>query len=132
MQTKQKSVSFASQTEEHAIPRSTTSIYRTLEIEDETQKGDSKLIISEKSMKRLQDCSKMRVDKQLSKLAKDGVIFLKAPSNNSLRTNAIKLRNVLIKLLAKYQFTEKVPHPKYDTSVNKQIISKNYIRTKFK
>ena len=70
-------------------------------------------------MKRLTDCSKMRVDKQLSKLAKDGVIFLKAPSNNTrLRKNDIKLRSVIIKLLGKYQFTEKIPHPKYDTSVN--------------
>ena len=91
--------------------------YRQLEIEDETQEG-GKLIISEKSMKQLTDCSKMRIDKQLSKLSKDGVIFLKAPSNNNqLRTNAIKLRGVIVKLLGKYQFIDKVPHPKYDTSV---------------
>ena len=94
-------------------------IYRQLEIEEETQDWEGKLIISEKYMKQLIDCSKMRVDKQLAKLSKDGVIFLKAPSNNNnqLRTNAIKLRSVIIKLLAKYEFIEKVPHPKYDTSV---------------
>ena len=90
-----------------------------VEIEDGTHTGSNKFTISQDSMIKLTDCSKMRTDKQLSKLAKDGVIFLKAPSNNNqLRTNAIKLRGVIIKLLGKYQFCDKVPHPKYDTSVN--------------
>ena len=89
-------------------PTPTSTKYRHIVIEDETQ-NPSTLTISEKSMKRIADCSKMRIDKQLTKLAKDGVIFLKA--NNQLRVNAIKLRSIIIKLLTRYKFITKVPHP---------------------
>ena len=95
-----------------------------------TKRIFNKIIIPEKSMKELIDCSKMRTDKQVTKLAKDGVIFLRAPTNNNQqRSNAMKLRNVIIKLLEKYQFTQRIPHPKYDISVNINMIFQNQIRT---
>ena len=120
--TKSKSVHFASSTDEHTIAHrqnTTSTMYRNIVIGDETQ-NPSQLTISEKSMKRLQDCSKMRIDKQLTKLAKDGVIFLKA-NNNQLRTNAIKLRSIMVKLLARYQFIAKVPHPDHQQPVNSSL-----------
>ena len=90
-----------------------------VEIEDGTHTGSNKFTISQDSMIKLTDCSKMRTDKQLSKLAKEGVIFLRAPCNddNKLRSNAINLGNVLMKLLIKYEFIDKIPHLKYDQSV---------------
>ena len=91
---------------------------RSVIIEDETQTPSKLLSIPEKSLKELMDCSKLRTDKQLTKLAKDGVIFLRAPSNNNeQRLNAMKLRNVIVKLLAKYQFISRVDHPAYDKTV---------------
>eukprot|EP01083_Nonionella_stella_P009378 27039_1 len=117
METKtKKSVHFASQDTEHTIAASYNKPERRfVSIEDETS-DPSELHIAEKALKVLQDASKMRIDKQLVKLAKDGVIFLKAPSNtNTQRTNAMKLRTTIIKLLSKYQFVETVPHPKHDT-----------------
>eukprot|EP01084_Bolivina_argentea_P288578 495325_1 len=129
MKNKTKSVSFASQDTEYTIPNSlsTKSSKRTLIIEDDTQ-TPSQLEIPEKSMKLLPDCSNLRADTQLRELAKNGVIFLRASSNNDniQRTNALKLRDVMIKLLTKYHFIAKIPHPKYDTS-KKTIENNNWI-----
>lgn len=108
---------FAWQNNSNAKPLSMTTQQYVL-IQDETT--DDTLQIPETSMKKLMDCSKMTIDKQLSKLAKDGVIFIRAPSeNDELRKNAMKLRNSIIKLLMKYQFIQKVSHPDYqESSVN--------------
>ena len=93
-----------------------------LQIEDETATHNT-LSIPPKSMRKLPDCSKLRIEKQLSTLAKDGVIFLKSPNNNNnnnnndLQSNAIKLRHTLMKLVKKYNFIDKIPHPQFDLSV---------------
>jgi len=88
-----------------------------LEIKDETTNTPQVILIE--NMRTLQDCSLLTINQQLIKLRDDGVIFLRAPADNdnALRTHAIKLRKVLNKLCAKYQFVEKVPHPNHDLTV---------------
>ena len=112
---------FKSQDSIHTIPSAKTKMQRFVVLEDESQ-NPSKLRIPERSLRSIPDSSKLRPDKMLSRLAKDGVIFLRAPSDNDdLKRNALKLGGDIIRLLAKYEFIETIPQSK-DDKVNSFIL----------